>query len=151
MAYSGFTYQWLRKDDEKYSFCDAPCPVTKSPILYGDAFAVTYVEPNLYDKDTHIYTNCFNGSLLKNEWKDLVEVEHPMFQRTGKMIDLNKIRGLRDQYTRTKYDTAYGGAPPKRTARKVRVAGRDRCLYLGKHSKQYVKMGGRFVAVASLK
>jgi hypothetical protein len=47
--------------------------------------------------------------------------------------------------------TTEGGKPPQRTTRKVRVAGRDRCLYLGKHNKQYVKMGGRFVAVASLK
>lgn len=61
------------------------------------------------------------------------------------------ITKMKKEEESKQYEDLVGGAAPQRTTRKVRVAGRDRCLYLGKHNKQYVKMGGRFVAVASLK
>ena len=39
----------------------------------------------------------------------------------------------------------------KRTSKKVTIQGRERCVYVGKHNKQYIKTKQGYVSLSSLK
>lgn len=103
---------------------------------------------------------------IKDAFRTLSRTEHPDKKRAPANVTPVEVATFKDTVTarfqqildaKTKLLAKYpppprtGGAAITKTAAKVLIKGRERCVYKGKHNKTYVKMNGVFVALSGIK
>jgi hypothetical protein len=121
------------------------CPITLDDIMPGNAVKISHTL-----EDGRMFSICLSKGIFDEpSIKTAMEtgktfMKHPLLREKA-YIDLNEVKRILSPPGQQS-----AGAKPKRTDKKITIAGRQRTVYVGKHNKQYVQINRQFVAVSSL-